>query len=38
VTTAAMTLTEFGSLVAIVVGYAVVFCLWWFIFRKGNDD
>jgi hypothetical protein len=35
---AAMTMTEFGSLVALVIGYATVFCLWWFIFRKGGED
>ncbi len=33
----AITFTEFGSLVAIVIGYTVCFCLWWFIFRKGDD-
>ena len=35
---AAMTLTEFGSLLAMVIGYTVCFCLWWFIFRKGGED
>ena len=31
-------MTAFGSLVALIVGYAVCFCLWWFIFRKGGED
>ncbi len=32
-----MSLTAFGSLVALIVGYVVCFCLWFFIFRKGGD-
>jgi hypothetical protein len=36
--TAAMTFTEFGSLVALVIGWIVVFCLWWFVFRKGGEE
>jgi hypothetical protein len=35
---AALTFVEFGSLVAIVIGYVVCFCLWWFIFRGGGED
>ena len=35
--TAAMSFTAFLSLVALIVGYAVCFCLWFFIFRKGGD-
>ncbi len=35
--TAAMTFTEFGSLVALVIGWIAVFCLWWFVFRKGGE-
>jgi hypothetical protein len=35
---AALTMTEFGSLVAIVIGYVLCFCLWFFIFRKGGDE
>ena len=35
--TAAMTFTEFGSLVALVIGWIVVFCLWWFVFRTGGE-
>ncbi len=35
--TAAMTFTEFGSLVALVVGWITVICLWWFVFRKGGE-
>ena len=36
--TAAMSFTAFGSLVALILGYVVCFCLWWFIFRKGGGD
>jgi hypothetical protein len=35
---AAMSLTDFGSLVALILGYVVCFCLWFFIFRKGGED
>jgi hypothetical protein len=35
---AAMSLTAFASLVALIVGYVVCFCLWFFIFRKGGED
>jgi nitrogen fixation-related uncharacterized protein len=35
---AAMNMVEFGSLVAIVVGYIACFALWWFVFRGGSDD
>ena len=35
---AAISFTEFASAIALVVGYATVFCLWWFIFRKGGED
>jgi hypothetical protein len=33
-----MSLTAFGSLVALIAGYVVCFCLWFFIFRKGGED
>ena len=36
--TVAMSLMAFGSLVAIIVGYVVCFCLWWFVFRGGGED
>ena len=36
--TATIGFTEFMSAVALVVGYLVVFGLWFFIFRKGGDD
>ena len=35
---AAIGFTEFMSAVALVVGYVVCFCLWFFIFRKGGED
>jgi len=35
---AAMSLTDFASLVALALGYIVCFAMWWFIFRKGGDD
>ena len=35
---AAMSFTAFGSLVALVVGYVVLFCLWWFVFRGREDE
>ncbi len=35
---AAMSMTAFGSLVALIVGYSLCFCLWWFVFRKGGED
>jgi hypothetical protein len=35
---AALTFTEFGSLVAIVLGYVACFALWWFVFRGGKDE
>jgi len=31
--TIAMSLTAFGSLVALILGYVTCFCLWWFVFR-----
>ena len=34
----AITMTEFGSLVAIVLGYITCFALWWFVFRGGGED
>ncbi len=36
--TAAMSFTAFGSLVALVVGWVGLFCLWWFVFRKGGEE
>jgi hypothetical protein len=36
--TTAMSVTDFGSLVALILGYVVCFCLWFFIFRKGGED
>jgi hypothetical protein len=34
----AMSFVAFGSLVALILGYAVCFALWWFVFRGGADD
>jgi hypothetical protein len=34
----AMNMTEFGSLVAIVLGYLVCFGLWFFVFRGKGDE
>jgi hypothetical protein len=34
----AMDATEFGSLVAIVIGYLVCFGLWYFVFRGKGDE
>lgn len=30
--------TAFLSLVAMIVGYSVLFALWWFVFRDRGDD
>jgi hypothetical protein len=35
---AAMDFTAFLSAVALVVGYTVLFALWWFVFRGRGDE
>ncbi|MEY2514582.1 MAG: hypothetical protein QOJ89_1940 [bacterium] len=34
----AMDFVAFGSAVALVLGYVVLFALWWFVFRGRGDE
>jgi hypothetical protein len=34
----AIDFVAFGSAVALVIGYAVLFALWWFVFRGRGKD